>query len=308
MLINGRYIISMTARFDPKATYQLANWAIRQSLEALDDNRDGPRNVAQLTDWLAEREGQILSRTVNGERTQETAFGIVYDATSQCIRFLNRRGIVQNAACLQQHDGAAHFVYHKGGQTRYFDIWRTAKQYQPWVRQDDAVAQRHGAFLLKDHLIAQNTPVTLPHRDGALEVSFNDNGQATVDRTDGLNEATWRITAYHLEVDVTNEPRRKWHWDQAGTPAGFEIPLQAIRPWEVPQRFAATDPAQGQPEAVRASETRKTRLLREIKAVQERTKKAIRAAFQKNEEEFSKATQTATQKLIQRIEQGHDRR
>ena len=309
LLIGGKYIVSTSLRRKPTESYQMANWAIGQSLEDLDANRHWPRNAKELAAWLAPRKGQILSRWVNGKHQDDVA-GIVYDAKAEAIWILDRGGVVRDVATLTRDEDGTHFTYEKRGRVEYFDIWRLTRQYLPWTPTDGTttIAQRHGAFLLTDHLVNTSTPVELWSDGNPWQVTFAPAGAVHADTDRGPRTGQWRLQGNFVAVELEDGRGHAWRWLNIAHAAGFEMPTEGIQPWKVPQRFAEADPTQGQPEAVRASETRKPRLHREIKAVQERTKKAIRAAFQKNEEEFSKAAQTATQKLIQRIEQGHDRR
>ena len=118
LLIGGKYIVSTSLRRKPIESYQMANWAIGQSLEDLDANRHWPRNTEELAAWLTPRDKQILSRRVNGAETEDFPAGVVYEADKQRLWLLNADGGIRAIAKLTRtDDGSTHFVYEKNGQT-----------------------------------------------------------------------------------------------------------------------------------------------------------------------------------------------
>ena len=256
LMINGRWIVSMTATHDVRRTYRMANWAIRQELENLRENSGWPRNAEQFAAWLAPRDKQILSRRVNGTPTEDFPAGIVYEADKQAIWLLNAYGRKQAIAKLTHtDDGSTHFVYEKNGQTEYFDIWRVTRQLMPWIRHD-GTPQHYGAFLPEDPLVRekdvnkQRKGVKLETDTGTWKVHLNANGKATVVLGPG-NVVVGEWTINNGYVELTTQDGQTQRWAQASTraerwaqgPSGtdtFNVPPESIRPWDFTELFART--------------------------------------------------------------------
>ena len=288
LLIGGKYVISMSARLDAKATYRMANWAIGQSLEDLDANRHWPRNAEELAAWLADKEGQILSRWINGKHQDDIA-GIVYDGNAQAIWILDRGGAVRDVATLTyDHEDGTHFVYERDGQEHYFDPWRLTRQYGTWNTSDENdTPQRHGAFLLTTHLVDRTDPIALQAKGETLSVTFESAGRATIARSGEAVPATWRLNGNHIEIRHPTGEHRTWGWDEVAEAAGFEMPRESMWPWNYPERFAAIEPAVvGTPKtasALRLEETLQkirnaTAILRQRNAAAQARKEAREAA------------------------------
>ena len=255
LLIGGKYVISMTARKDARETYRMANWAIRKSLLDLESNRHWPRKADELAAWLAERDGQILSRWMQGKHQDSPSAGIVYDAKAQAIWILDRGGAVRDVATLtyDENDGT-HFVYERDGQEHYFDIWRLARQYVGWKSTDENKApQRHAAFLLAEHLVDRADPIALEANGQAWNVTFEATGHGTIARTGETLPGTWRLNGNQIEVRLQHGEQRTWEWIQVAEAAGFEMPRESMWPWNYLQRLGATQPRPGQPKTTRAS-------------------------------------------------------
>ena len=244
LLINGRYVISMTAVYDPGRTYRLANWAIARELERLDEQTHWPRNAEELAAWLADKEGQILSRWVNGKRQDDVA-GIVYDAKAEAIWILGRDGVVRDVATLTRDEDGTHFTYEKRGRVEYFDIWRLTRQYLPWtpIEGTTTTGQRHGAFLLTDHLVNTSTPVELWSDGNPWQVTFGPAGAVHADTDRGPLTGQWRLQGNFVAVELEDGRRHAWRWLNVAHAAGFEMPSETINPWKVPQRFTEIKPA-----------------------------------------------------------------
>ena len=287
LLIGGRYVISMSARLNAKDTYRMANWAIGKSLEELESNRHWPRNAEQLATWLGERDGQILSRWMNGKHQDDVA-GIVYDGKAQAIWILDRSGAVRDVATLAyDNDNGTHFVYERDGQQHYFDPWRLTRQYGTWDTSDENDApQRHGAFLLTEHLVDRAEPITLQANGEALSVTFEAAGRATVARSGEAVPATWRLNGNHVEVQHHDGELETWDWHEVAEAAGFEMPRGSMWPWDFPQRFTAAEPAVVETpktaSALQLEKVVKTRSTDVTKAI-ERVLKAARKAIERLE-------------------------
>ena len=186
LMINGRWVVSMTARENVRPTYGMANWAIREELETLRENSAWPRNAEELAAWLTPRDKQILSRRVNGAETENFPAGVVYEADKEALWLLNADGGVRTIAKLtRSDDGSTHFVYEKNGQTEYFDIWRVTRQLAPWIR-PDGTPQLYGAFLPEEphraekDINQQPRGMQLETDTGTWKVHIHANGKATV--------------------------------------------------------------------------------------------------------------------------------
>ena len=203
LMINGRWIVSMTARENVRPTYGMANWAIREELETLRENSAWPRNAEELAAWLADKEGQILSRWVNGKHQDDIA-GIVYDAKAEAIWILDRGGIVRDVATLTRDEDGAHFTYEKRGRVKYFDIWRLTRQYLPWTPTDGTTTtgQRHGAFLLTDHLVNTSKPVELWSDGNPWQVTFGPANAVHADTDRGPLTGQWRLQGNFIAVEL----------------------------------------------------------------------------------------------------------
>ena len=292
LMINGRWIVSMTATNDVRRTYRMANWAIRQELENLRENSGWPRNAEQFAAWLAPPDKQILSRRVNGTPTEDFPAGIVYEADKQAIWLLNAYGRKQAIAKLTQtDDGSTHFVYEKNGQTEYFDIWRVTRQLMPWIRHD-GTPQHYGAFLPEDPLVRekdvnkQRKGVKLETDTGTWKVHLHANGKATVVLSPG-NVVLGEWTINNGYVELTTQDGQTQRWAQASTraerwaqgPSGtdtFNVPPESIRPWDFTELFASTQttptPTPPAPTAARMKNTPKP------DARTQSIKRALRAA------------------------------
>ena len=295
LMINGRWIVSMTARADVRLTYRMANWAIRQELEKLHENSGWPRNAEQLAAWLAPRDKQILSRRANGTPTENFPAGIVYEADKQALWLLNADGGIRAIAKLTQtDDGSTHFVYEKNGQMEYFDIWRVTRQLMPWIRHD-GTPQHYGAFLPEEPHLAEkdlNTQpkgVQLETDTGTWKVHIHANGKATVvlgPRNVLLGE--WTINNGYVELTTQDGQTQSWaqastraeRWAQgsSGTDT-FNVPPESIRPWAYTELFASAQttptppaPSTPAPRAARMKNTPKT------DAATRSTEAALRAA------------------------------
>ena len=242
LLINGRYIVSMTGRQEPESTYQLANFAIRKALEERGLGAHWPRNPKQLAEWLAPFDGQILTRAVNGKRQlgrYEWPLAIVYDAGDEAIWLIDPVGNVEAIAQLTETDDGWHFVYEDfDGTERYFDPWRAALQYQPWIPIDgSAPAQLHLSFLLKQALETHDDAIELGREPNTWRLTFDTDGTAALARGDGPERAHWQITPTSLEVTPeTGEPRR-WGLQHVGNAISVERLTRATRPWAFPDEF-----------------------------------------------------------------------
>ena len=218
----------------------MANWAIREELETLRENSAWPRNAEELAAWLADKEGQILSRWVNGKHQDDIA-GIVYDAKAEAIWILDRGGIVRDVATLTRDEDGTHFTYEKRGRVEYFDIWRLTRQYLPWTPTDGTTTtgQRHGAFLLTDHLVNTSKPVELWSDGNPWQVTFGPANAVHADTDRGPLTGQWRLQGNFIAVELKDGRRHAWRWLNVAHAAGFEMPSETIDPWEVPQRFTA---------------------------------------------------------------------
>ena len=248
LMINGRWIVSMTARENVRPTYGMANWAIREELETLRENSAWPRNAEELAAWLTPRDKQILSRRVNGAETEDFPAGVVYEADKQRLWLLNADGGIRAIAKLTRtDDGSTHFVYEKNGQTEYFDMWRVTRQLAPWIRHD-GTPQQYGAFLLDDPLLLENDLNERPRRvrlqtdTGTWKMNTHANGKATVDRGTSTVEGRWTIKNGYVELTTKDGQTRRWA--QAATGADTSnVPPESVQPWNYPERFAAIEPA-----------------------------------------------------------------
>ena len=283
LVIGGKYVISMSAKIDAKDTYRMANWAIGQELEDLESNRHWPRNAEQLAAWLANRDGQILSRWINGKRATEYPQGIVYDADAQAIWLIEANGGIENVARLTETEDGTHFVYEDFDGPRYFDPWRAARQFAPWTPADGSTdALRYGAFLLKDHLVARTEPLELKAQDSVWRIRFENEGRASVEQGSGPIEARWAIHGERLEVNLNAGETRTWPWKSVARRAGFPIPDQNVRPWDFTQRFAAIEPAVvGKPKT--ASALRLEEILNRIRRQTEMYRQRNKAAEARQE-------------------------
>ena len=290
LMINGRWVVSMTARANVRLTYRMANWAIRQELENLRENSGWPRNAEQFAAWIAPRDKQILSRRVNNTETEDFPAGIVYEADKQAIWLLNADGGIRAIAKLTPtDDGSTHFVYEKNGQREYFDIWRVTRQLMPWIRHD-GTPQHYGAFLPEDPLLPEKDPnkqprgIHLETDTGTWKVHIHANGKATVvmdPRKVVLGE--WTINNGYVELTTQDGQTQRWaeastraeRWAQGSRSSDtYKVPPESIRPWHFTELFASaqTTPTPPAPTAARMKNTPKP------DAKTQSIKRALRAA------------------------------
>ena len=239
LLIDGRYVVSMSARRKPIKTYWMANWAIRQALRDLKKNRHWPRNAVELAEWLTPRSGQILSRRMNGKwMRKHFPPGIVYDANDRAIWMLDATGAVENVAKLTESAEGAHSVYRDyDGSERWFDPWRVARQLTAWVPAGADVATRHGAFMLAEHLAGRAEPLALTANGAPMALTFESDGQAQIQAGRKTLPATWRVGAEDLTVTTAAGEAFTWRWQSVARRAGLSIAEEARRPWDFPHRY-----------------------------------------------------------------------
>ena len=75
------------------------------------------------------------------------------------------------------------------------------------------------------------------------QVTFAPAGTVHADTDRGPLTGQWRLQGNFVAVKLKDGRGHAWRWLNIAHAAGFEMPTKGIQPWEVPQRFAAPEPA-----------------------------------------------------------------
>ena len=241
LLINGRWLISMSGVVNPIECYQIANWAIEHELGELESNRHWPRDVEELVAWLEEREGQILARQINGEWTDQFPRAIVYDNAAKALWMIEKTGTVQNVATLTHDEHGLHFVYtDDDGQQQYFDPWPLTRQYTTFTRTDGA-KQRHARELLDNALRRHEDAIALRFEGEPWNITFKADGTLLAQTETGtVTMGGWALEKQLLEVTLEDGTELVWYPFYVAKQAGFELPEESYRPWDFTDLFAST--------------------------------------------------------------------
>ena len=288
MLIGGRYVVSMTNTVEIPTVYHLANWAIEQALEELEDNRHWPRSAAELAEWLTPYDGQILSRLVNGVRQEQPAPGFVYEAKTQTLWTINSSGDPVHEAKLTTDEHGTHFIYtDREGRASYLDIWRATRQLAPWIDIETGEPEHHPMSWVGERLAAVDEPMRLRSERETWTVTIETDGTATAEIAGATQAARWRVHGPNLEITLKSGKTGRWNWHSEAWQNDIDIDGKSIAPWHYAERFEAPmKPDIGQVARRAAAEPSTTaeaepvdELNTEFNAAVERLRQKLRAAL-----------------------------
>ena len=175
LIVNGRYLVDAARIGSPKRVYRLANRLIRQELEGR-PHRTGPTNDAEFTATMAEHEGEIRLRRVNGDLISTTPLAVVYAPQETAVWWLDYNGRVLRAPRLTDKGRESHFEFRQSnGDTGRLEMWRYANQYESFL-DTDGKPIRHPAFTVRDTLPGLAYPLFVSIDHQAHDVWLNADG------------------------------------------------------------------------------------------------------------------------------------